>query len=164
MNTPNHTSDYSSTESLPVNKKAPVYVCGPGQPVASVAEWVMASWLESFTSQPVAMVMVGQTEMSALVTALRSRFLSLESQPTNSKADQSLPAAVQVATDRGACLIAGGQNGLPSLVSNTLLSGSLLDALQAPAPLLLVCCQEENDSAVEDLAVRLRLYPFAPQA
>jgi hypothetical protein len=124
----------------------------------------MASWLESYLEQPVAMVLVGQTEMSALVTALRARFLNLESQPTNTKADQSLPAAVQVATDRGACLIAGGLNGSPSLVSNTLLSGSLLDALQAPASLLLVCCQEENDSAVEDLAERLRLFPFPPQA
>ena len=124
----------------------------------------MASWLESYKEHPVAMVLVGQTDMSAFITALRARFLNLESQPTNTKADQSLPAAVQVATDRGACLIAGGQNGLPSLVSNTLLSGSLLDALQAPAPLLLVCSQEENDSAVEDLAERLRLYPFPSQA
>lgn len=147
-----------------MNKKAPVYLCGPGQPVASVAEWVMASWLDSYQQQPVAMVMVGQAEMSAFVSALRARFLNCEGQPTNTKADQSLPAAVQVATDRGACLIAGGQDGLPSLVSNTLLSGSLLDALQAPAPLLLVCCQEENHSAVEGLAERLRLFPFPPQA
>lgn len=124
----------------------------------------MASWLESYKEHPVAMVLVGQTDQSAFIAALRARFLNLECQPTNTKADQSLPAAVQVATDRGACLIAGGQNGLPSLVSNTLLSGSLLDALQAPAPLLLVCSQEENNSAVEDLAERLRLCLFPSQA
>ncbi|MDP7063198.1 MAG: hypothetical protein QF489_09755 [Planctomycetota bacterium] len=163
MNTTNHTSDRSSTESLPVHKKAPVYVCAAGQPVASVAEWVMASWWQGYREGPVAMVLVGQSEMSAFVTALRARFLNLEAEASDSKVNQALPAAVQAATDRGACLIAGGQNGLPSLVTNTLLSGSLLDALQAPAPLLLVCCQEENQSAVEDLAERLRLLPFPPQ-
>ena len=75
----------------------------------------------------------------------------------------NLLPAVQLATDSGACLIAGGVGGKPSLVSNVQLSERLLDALQTPAPALLVVCQEENLSALEDLAERLQLHPFSPQ-
>lgn len=152
------------TESLPGNKKAPVYVCAAGDPVASVAEWLVAAWLGSYTVEPVALVLVPQEDHSALLAALRTRFQNLEQDSCwNEKKDHLLPS-VQVATDSGACLIAGGSAGRPSLVTNVVLSGRLLDALQAPAPALLVIGQEENFSAVQDLAERLLLHPFSQQA
>ena len=151
------------TESLPGNKKVPVYCCATGEPVVSVAEWVVATWLASHTLQPVALVLVGQQQQAALLAALRTRFLNFENASASHPKSDGLLAAVQVATDSGACLIAGGNAGRPSLVANVPLSGRLLDALQAPAPSLLVVCQEENFSAVEDLAERLQLYSFKPQ-
>jgi len=163
MNTPNHTSDCSKTETLPGNKKAPVYLCTEGQPVASVAEWVMASWCSTYEREPVAMVLVGQNDLSAFTSALRTRFLNLPPIPNGVQGD-SLSASVQMATDSGACLIAGGHDGQACLVTNTQLSARLLDGLHSPAPLLLVVCQEENSSAVDDLAERLRFYSFPPQA
>lgn len=158
------TPNCGTTESLPGNKKAPVYVCAAGDPVASVAEWVVATWCASYTQEPVALVLVTQRNHSALLAALRTRFqnLAIDGQWKEEK-DHLLPS-VQVATDSGACLIAGGSAGRPSLVANVVLSGRLLDALQAPAPSLLVISQEENFSAVEDLAERLLLHPFPQQA
>jgi len=163
MTKPHPTSDLHKTESLPGNKKVPVYCCAAGEPVASVAEWVVASWLASHPQQPAALVLVGQQEQAALLAALRTRFLNFASARTSDHKTDGLLAAVQVATDSGACLIAGGNSGRPSLVANTPLSGRLLDALQTPAPALLVVCREENCSAVEDLAERLQLFPFQLQ-
>jgi hypothetical protein len=152
------------TESLPGNKKVPVYVCAVGDPVASVAEWVVGKWLATYNNQPVALVLVQQENHSALLTALRARFQHLEHDSCWNENKDRLYPAVQAATDSGACLIAGGSAGHPSLVANVVLSGRLLDTLQAPAPALLVVCQEENFSAVEDLAERLLLHPFSQQA
>jgi hypothetical protein len=143
--------------------KAPVYVCAAGDPVASVAEWVVATWLSSYTTEPVALVLVHQQDHSALLAALRLRFQNLENDAHWKEENDHLLPSVQVATDSGACLVAGGSAGRPSLVTNVALSGRLLDALQAPAPSLLVVCQEENFSAVEDLAERLLLHPFSQQ-
>ena len=167
MTTHNSTSNPGSA-STPVTaaKAAPVpaFVCDVADPVASVAEWVVTTWLQSYATNPVALLVVPQQSHSALVEAVRLRFANLDISSPSNPTNDGLLASVQVATDSGASLIAGGLGGRPSLVVNVLLSGRLLDALQTPAPVLLVVCQEENLSAVEDLAERLQLHPFAAQA
>lgn len=113
----------------------------PTAPTAQLAERLYAHWEERWQSQPPMLALIPEARQAAFLEALRRRVEKAE--PVAVLAED-LRSAIRQLTDRGACLIMGGQESRPALLNNLSLSSALLSALTAPLPILALGTLEEN--------------------
>lgn len=142
-----HTPDGGTTESLPLRKPLPLYLCQAGQPTSSLAEWVVLDWMDGLQERPWALIHVGQADLAALTEALRTRLERI--QLDGEAGDRALTHGLRAAIDRGACLIAGDGLERPALLRNLICSSNLLADLEGPGCGLALACAEENPGLLE---------------
>lgn len=123
----------------------------PAAPAAQLAEALFGWWSRAWSEGAPVVALVAEECQAGLLDALRRRFQAAE--PAAAKVAAELREGIRLLTDRGACLIAGGE-GRPALLANLDLGPGLLARLDRPLPLLAVGTREENPASGELPGVR----------
>lgn len=117
-------------------------------PTAQLAERLYAYWKAHWRAGLPVLALITETRQAAFLEALRKRMEkadSIESLPA-----EELRGAIRILTDRGACLVLGGQDSRPALLNHLSLSPVLNQALSAPLPILILGTVEENPLFTEN--------------
>ena len=117
-------------------------------PTAQLAERLYAYWKEHWPAGLPVMALIPETRHAAFLEALRKRMEKAD--PIESLSAGELRSAIRVLTDRGACLVFGGQDSRPALLNHLSLSPILNQALGAPLPILILGTVEENPLFTEN--------------
>lgn len=117
-------------------------------PTAQLAERLYAYWKEHWRTGLPVLALIPEIRQAAFLEALRKRMEKAD--PIESLSAEELRSAIRILTDRGACLVFGGQDSRPALLNHLSLSSVLKQALNAPLPILILGTVEENPLFAEN--------------
>lgn len=111
-------------------------------PSAQLAERLYGYWKEHWRGGLPLLALIPENRQAAFLDALRKRMEKAE--PIEDHSAKTLRSAIRALTDRGACLVFGGQDSQPALLNHLSLSLALIQALSQPLPILVLGTVEEN--------------------